>query len=572
MPKLLVGNFKGPKGDKGNTGDTGPQGPVGIQGPTGLTGPQGPKGDTGPAGPAGPIGPQGPQGPKGDKGDKGDTGPQGPAGPAGTGAVTGVKGAKESTYRTGNINLTPENIGAPEKNEVYLLKGGIEIPEGADLKSDTYKNVGNYFCETISAGTTLINTPFKSAFTLKVDCPTGKNLNGGYRRQTFTRYSDSKMVTRIWDPYTAGGSWSAEQEIILKKDLTAQNTTAADTHALLGTAGADSTVQALIDEIADRVIDKLLPRDGSKAMTGKLVLRSSGVGIDANGSQIENLENLRMKRYGSSIIFKLGNSSEIEDGKTIDGFLGVNYDDDADRLYPTWGSRKKGNNYYQSKEILTTESVINDFTSTATDKPASANTVRELNEKLDGYYALSGGTEIHENENLNDKLAVGNYYCKMNTIASTLSNCPFVEAFTLKVEYATGNTPAYTCQTIRRYSDGATLYRMIYTISGDWTEWTNPASTTQKISISDKVPLDNFYEAGFLKWVAIGAHTSDEVNYYNLPAPGWYNIISFCENTARVSQIAIQCYEDFAGIISGDTYVRTKHDDNWFPWRKITMQ
>lgn len=64
----------------------------------------------------------------------------------------------------------------------------------------------------------------------------------------------------------------------------------------------------------------------------------------------------------------------------------------------------------------------------------------------------------------------------MDTIASTLSNCPFNEAFTLKVEYATGSTPAYTCQTIRRYSDGATLYRMIYTISGDWTVWTNPAT------------------------------------------------------------------------------------------------
>lgn len=32
MPKLLVGNFKGPKGDKGDKGDTGPQGPPGEAG------------------------------------------------------------------------------------------------------------------------------------------------------------------------------------------------------------------------------------------------------------------------------------------------------------------------------------------------------------------------------------------------------------------------------------------------------------------------------------------------------------------------------------------------------------
>ena len=59
MPKVLVGNFKGPKGDKGDKGDTGPQGP---QGKTGATGPQGPQGNTGPQGVQGAQGPQGQQG------------------------------------------------------------------------------------------------------------------------------------------------------------------------------------------------------------------------------------------------------------------------------------------------------------------------------------------------------------------------------------------------------------------------------------------------------------------------------------------------------------------------------
>ncbi len=37
-----------------------------------------------------------------------------------TGGVTGVKGANETTYRTGNVNLTAEDIGAPEaKNTIY---------------------------------------------------------------------------------------------------------------------------------------------------------------------------------------------------------------------------------------------------------------------------------------------------------------------------------------------------------------------------------------------------------------------------------------------------------------------
>lgn len=64
MPKICIGNFKGPKGDKGDTGE----------GKTGPAGPQGEKGDVGPAGPQGKKGDVGPAGPKGEKGDPGPAG------------------------------------------------------------------------------------------------------------------------------------------------------------------------------------------------------------------------------------------------------------------------------------------------------------------------------------------------------------------------------------------------------------------------------------------------------------------------------------------------------------------
>ena len=54
MPKLIIGNFRGPQGIQGLKGDIGVQGPTGPVGPTGPSGPAGPKGD------------------KGDKGAKGD--------------------------------------------------------------------------------------------------------------------------------------------------------------------------------------------------------------------------------------------------------------------------------------------------------------------------------------------------------------------------------------------------------------------------------------------------------------------------------------------------------------------
>ena len=67
MPKICIGNFKGPKGDKGDTGE-------GKTGPAGPAGPQGEKGDVGPAGPQGEKGDVGPAGPQGEKGDPGPAG------------------------------------------------------------------------------------------------------------------------------------------------------------------------------------------------------------------------------------------------------------------------------------------------------------------------------------------------------------------------------------------------------------------------------------------------------------------------------------------------------------------
>lgn len=87
MPKVLVGNIKGPKGDQG---DTGPQGPQGVKGDTGETGAQGPKGEQGIQGPQGIQGEQGPQGPQGEPGEQGATGPTGPQGEPGVAGANGV--------------------------------------------------------------------------------------------------------------------------------------------------------------------------------------------------------------------------------------------------------------------------------------------------------------------------------------------------------------------------------------------------------------------------------------------------------------------------------------------------
>lgn len=51
---------------------------------------------------------------------KGATGATGPQGDPATNLLTGVKGDAESSYRQGNVNLTPANIGAQTDVGLYI--------------------------------------------------------------------------------------------------------------------------------------------------------------------------------------------------------------------------------------------------------------------------------------------------------------------------------------------------------------------------------------------------------------------------------------------------------------------
>lgn len=78
----------------------------------------------------------------------------------GKGTVTGVKGNSESTYKTGNVNLTPENIGA-------INKSGDTMQGAFNLANDTWNlsgddayfgdnNQGGAFCIKGANGTTVL--------------------------------------------------------------------------------------------------------------------------------------------------------------------------------------------------------------------------------------------------------------------------------------------------------------------------------------------------------------------------------------------------------------------------------
>lgn len=69
---------------------------------------------------------------------------------------------------------------------------------------------------------------------------------------------------------------------------------------------------------------------------------------------------------------------------------------------------------------------------------------------------------------MNDYNTPGSYYCNSSAIAETVKNAPVnILAFTLKVEYSTGN--ANVCQTFRYYESGITAYRVFR--AGVWSPY-----------------------------------------------------------------------------------------------------
>lgn len=96
MPRILVGKVVGP------------------QGPPGERGPQGAKGEVGPQGVQGPQGQEGAQGVPGERGEKGDRGEKGE-----NGLTVSVNGVTHD--ESGNIELTPQNIGAATEEQFNEL-------------------------------------------------------------------------------------------------------------------------------------------------------------------------------------------------------------------------------------------------------------------------------------------------------------------------------------------------------------------------------------------------------------------------------------------------------------------
>ena len=128
---------------------------------------------------------------------------------SGTG-VTGVKGNAESAYRTGNVNLTPENIGAQkaftdgsatianESNNVVTIKAGV-TQSGGKIANSTGSNITLGTAAKKTATTSMSSTPSDSNILTEKAVST---ILGGY--VTNVAYdSTNKKITK-----TIGGTTS----------------------------------------------------------------------------------------------------------------------------------------------------------------------------------------------------------------------------------------------------------------------------------------------------------------------------------------------------------------------------
>lgn len=83
--------------------------------------------------------------------------------------------------------------------------------------------------------------------------------------------------------------------------------------------------------------------------------------------------------------------------------------------------------------------------------------------------ALTGGTAITSNTDLNTITTAGNYYATSSTIAGSLTNCPIATWFHMRVGYADGVSGSYCYQEIINGLTGQRYYRQKN--GGTWTSW-----------------------------------------------------------------------------------------------------
>lgn len=202
------------------------------------------------------------------------------------------------------------------------MKGGTPIPAGADLKSDTYKVPGNYYCDNNNTASTLINCPLSRAFVLKVELGTGTE----YPKQTFIRYGSGENVIRTFNNST--NSWMDEYSYVRNFDLTPASITLTRTENPYMSATAFNRIQAkkigpnliLVKFNADIDLTPL-PDRAENIEVGKV----NGISI----VQMANFINIPAQNGSGTILLDFSDNGILRilnwSGKPVSGFVRTSF-------------------------------------------------------------------------------------------------------------------------------------------------------------------------------------------------------------------------------------------------------
>ncbi|EXG86227.1 protein with collagen triple helix repeats [Clostridium sp. ASBs410] len=273
------------------------------------------------------IGPQGPIGPKGDTGAQGSTG------------ATGATGAKGDTGQRGSLWYNGTGITGTSTTATVFSGSGVT----AALVNDYYQNTGTgadrgrvYKCTVAGAATVAkwvyAGTNLGPQGEQGIQGETGATGSKGDKGDTGATGATGPKGDK-GDKGDTGATGPAGPNA-------ANLITATDVQGLVGAAGDSSTVQLLINAIADRVANKLLLKtdvinqflnDSSKAASAALAYSlkqttdtlNSNLASKANNSDLANLYTKSISIYGYKDLIALPPGIYVYNGWSYTSYTGV---------------------------------------------------------------------------------------------------------------------------------------------------------------------------------------------------------------------------------------------------------
>ena len=188
--------------------------------------------------------------------------------------VTGIKGNSESAYRTGNVNLTPANIGALEpsgdasniKVSFTQSSGRVNLTSGENLKTSFGKLSKWYADLKAVAFSGSYNDLSNKPTTLKNPKSLTIQQNGGSQ----TEYDGSTALTvNITKAGIGLGNVENKSSATIRGELTSSNVTAALGYTPINSSATNLTNQSLDAYKGTDYMGKMYYAAGGNSVTGK---------------------------------------------------------------------------------------------------------------------------------------------------------------------------------------------------------------------------------------------------------------------------------------------------------------